>query len=251
VTQETKVKHNSEALKKICPHCGQQLQDSAFKCSQCKKWVPNELFNKLCDEDVNLIKNNDLNMAAPPSLIVLLFRTYLKDGNLDETLLKTLGRKLTKHEQFNYFVFQSYCYFVAACSFAHMKKGFTVSGLSSKQVIENELIIAFLNMAIYFYLKEPQLEDKESADKLRAEGWALFDKFDDIWERLGTDVASQTNATIALASTVFEGTIANMYNGLPLYTLFIDLPFQLQDACSKMFLVEEKDFDWQALIQPK
>jgi len=46
-----------ETLKKKCPHCGQLLGDIALKCRRCKEWVPNEVFVRLCAEDVTLVKD--------------------------------------------------------------------------------------------------------------------------------------------------------------------------------------------------
>lgn len=82
---------------------------------------------------------------------------------------------------------------------------------------------------------------------LRAEGEALYNKFDNIWKDLGTDTPSQARNTIALASVVYGDKQANILSGLPLYGQFIDMPFHMREPFGEIFLVEEKDFDWQAI----
>jgi hypothetical protein len=244
----TKPRHNGEGVKKICPHCGHLLHNTAFKCDQCKKWVPNELFERLCDEDVTLIKDKDLTPITP-SLMVTMLPGPLENGNTDKQLLEMLGRKHTKNEQFKFLVFQSFCFYGPIRSFAHMKRGLGASDLSCRQTIEKQLKIALLNRIIPLASwSTSESANKKSAGMLRAEGEALYDDFDDIWEHMGTSTASQTRVTVALASAVFGENKADILTGLPLYTELLETSINLSKVYGEVFLVEEKDFDWQTIV---
>lgn len=220
-------------MKKKCPHCGQTLHDAAFKCSRCKKWVPNELFNRLCDDDVKLIKNNNLTPYTP-SLTTIMVIGLLKDSNLEKQTQKVLGARLNGKQRFNLLVFESYCYFTAIRLSAKTKRG-------CRDTIMGTLKAELLNAII-------ESSDVEEPTRiLRAEGEALYNKFDNIWKDLGTDTPSQARNTIALASVVYGDKQANIVSGLPLYGQFIHMPVHMREPFGEIFLVEEKDFDWQAI----
>jgi len=234
-------KNNVEAIKKKCPHCGQSLHYAAIKCSRCKKWVPNELFNRLCNEDVELIKNNNLTPYTP-SLMTIMVIGLMKDSNLEKQVRKALGERLNGRQQFNLLVFDSYCYFNAITLSTKTKRG-------CRDTIMDTLKDKLLNGIIESSGVEVSgIEHEESTSLLKAGGEALYDHFDEILEDLGTDTPSQVRNTIALASVVYGEKQANMVNGLPLYGQLMALSRQMVETFGEMFLVEEEDFDWQTMM---
>jgi len=234
--------HNKKIkdVKKRCPYCGQSLHDAALKCSRCKEWVPNELFNRLSDEDVKLIKNGNLTPSTP-SLVAYMVIGLLKDSNLKKQVEKQLIRGLNRKQSFNLLVFESYCCFTAICLSAKIKRG-------CRDTIMADLKVKLLNGIIESSgVKMLGTEDEESTRILRVEGEVLYNKFEDIWKDLGTDTPSQVRNTTALASAVYGDKQGDMFNGLPLYAEFISTPFHMQEGFKDTFLVEENDFDWQAI----
>jgi hypothetical protein len=226
-------------MNKKCPHCDQPLGEAAFKCSRCKEWVPNELFNRLCDEDVKLIKKNDLTLLTP-SLMAVMVLSLLKDSHLEKRLQEMPGRNLNGLEQFNLYVFWSFSYFAAVRLSVKMKQ-------SCKDAIMATLKDKLLTGIIEFYGVEISgIEHEKTTHIQRVEGQGLYDKFDIIWNDLGTD--TQVNTSLALASAVFGDKQAGIFKGLPLYMEFVDTPVLMQEEFKSIFLVEEKDFDWQTMI---
>lgn len=234
-------KDNVEAKEGKCPHCGQTLHHGALMCSRCKKWVPNELFNRLCNEDVEVIKDNNLTPHTP-SLVTVMVIGLMQDSNLEKQVQKALGQRLNGRQRFNLYAFESYCYFQAIILSAKMKRGCrdTIIGTLKDKLWSG--IIESAKMEISGTTHE------ESTLLLKAGGRALYDRFDDILEALGTDTASQARTTIALASAVYGDKQANIANGLPLYTQFMELSTAMLKPFGEMFLVEEEDFDWQAMM---
>ena len=234
-------KSNVEATKKKCPHCGQSLHYAAIKCSRCKKWVPNELFNRLCNEDVELIKNNNLTPYTP-SLVTIMIVGLMKDSNLEKQVQKVFGGKLNGKQKFNLLVFESYCLFAAITLFSKTKRG-------CRDTIMDTLKDKLLNGIIESSGVEVSgIEHEESTSLLKAGGEALYDHFDDILEDLGTDTPSQVRNTIGLASAVYGDKQANVVNGLPLYTELMTTTSHMGEGFKEFFIVEEEDFDWQAMI---
>lgn len=234
-------KNNVEATKKKCPHCGQSLHYAAIKCSRCKKWVPNELFNRLCNEDVELIKNNDLTPYTP-SLITIMVIGLMEDSNLEKQVQKVFGGKLNGKQKFNLLVFESYCLFAAITLFSKMKRGCrdTIMGTLKDKLLNG--IIESSGVEVSGTTHE------ESTCLLKAGGQALYNRFDDILKDLGTDTPSQLRDTMALASAVYGDKQANVANGLPLYTELMTTTSHMGEAFKEFFIVEEEDFDWQAMM---
>lgn len=227
-------------MDKKCPYCGQTLRDSAFKCSRCKRWVPNELFDRLCDDDVKLIKKNNL-IPHTPSLMTIMVTSFLKDSSLKKQVRESFGGKLDRRQQFNLLVFESYCYFSAIRLSAKTKRGYKDTIIAT---LKAKLLTGIIELS---GVKVTGVEHDESTRILRAEGEALYNEFDNIWKDLGTDMPSQVRNTTALASAVYGDKQANILSGLPLYGQFINMPVHMRGPFAEIFLVEEKDFDWQAI----
>lgn len=225
-----------------CPHCGRLLFGVAFKCPQCDNWVKDFFFTQHGDND-HFIKNPEGEAAVgPPSLVTVMVIDLIKDISLENSLqplIKLTGKKLEGKQQFNLVIFYSFCFFCAIRLYAWMKRG-------CRDTIEKELRDSLLN-GLASRWEVSGVEPKESTRILRAGGEALYDRFDDIWKDLGTDTPSQVRDTKALASAVYGDKQANIINGLPLYEHFMSTVWNLREPFGEIFLVEEKDFDWQAI----
>lgn len=234
-------KNNAQANQKKCPHCGQTLSASAFTCSRCKKWVPNEVFDRLCSEDVEVMKTKNL-IPYTPSLLAFMVIGLMKDSDLEKEAKKALGQKLTGKQQFNLCVFESYCYFQAITLSVRTKQGCRDTIMST---LKDRLLSETIESAEW---EISGTTEEESTSLLKAAGHQLYDRLDDIVEHFGGDTASQVRDTIALASAVYGDEQANIANGLPLYMTFMKLSTAMATSFGEMFLVEEEDFNWRAIV---
>lgn len=230
-------------MSKKCPHCGHLLHTAAFKCAHCSNWVNDFFFTQHGDEDDHFIKNPKGDITLwPPSLVTVMVIDLIKDISLENSLqplTELTGQKLKGKQQFNLLIFYSFCYFAAIRLHAWMKRW-------CRHTIERQLRDALLD-GIVSRCEALGLGYEESTRILRAGGESLYDKFDDIWKDLGTDTPSQVRDTKALASAVYGDKQANILNGLPLYEQLMSTVWNLREPFREIFLVEEKDFDWQTI----
>jgi hypothetical protein len=228
-------------MEKNCPYCGHALQDAALKCSQCNNWVPNELFNKLCDEDVILIKDNNL-VPHTPSLIAVGVMGLLNKSKFKQLVEESYGKKLEVQQQFKLLVFESYCFFEAICLHAKFKRE-----------RRDEIIEMFKTNLLDGIIESPtgnavRIGNKNLIPTFKIEGEELYKQFDNVSNDLGTDMPSQIRNTKALASIVYGDKRATIINGLPLYMHMLDIPDDLQEPFGEIFLVDDDDFDWRKIV---
>jgi hypothetical protein len=225
---------------KKCPYCGQSLDNAAFKCTQCNKWVDNEVFEKLCDEDIKLIKNKDLIVSTPTLMAVMVIELLKKDDYLKESLEKIERGTLNEEQQFNLLVFDSFCYFDAICSFVKMKKG-------CRNTIEEMLRLILLKWSAQLFSK--RIEHAPSLEILMERGIVLYGKFQAAWDKIPWEASpsSQMEASNAFASAIYADEYPNLVRGLSLWAHFMETLRQMRKEFSKIFLVEEEDFDWRAI----
>ena len=233
---------NVEATKKKCPHCGQSLDYAAIKCSRCKKSVPNELFDRLCNEDVQLIMNKNLIPFTPSLMAVIAIHTITKNRGFEKRVEKVLGSRLSVRQRFNLLVFESYCFIDAVRLSAKMKQGCKDKIMDT---LKDKLLTAIIESS---RVKLSDVGNEESARMLKAEGRALYDQYDHILEHLGTDTPSQVTCGKALASLVYGDKQADIFDGLVFYTQFIALSTRLITLYRDYFFVEDEDFNWQAVV---
>jgi len=226
-------------IAKKCPHCGQLLNNAAFKCTRCGKWVDNEVFNRLCEEDVGIIKTNDLVIHTPSLIAAMVISLLKEDDYLKEAIQKQEEKTLNEQQQFNLLVFNSFCFFQAICSFVRMKQG-------CRHTITEMLKIVLLGGVAQ--LLNERVEHAPSLGVLQERGEVLYDEFEAILSQLGTDASSQLKASNAFASAVLGDDSPLSISGLSLYTTFMETFKHMRKEFSKMFLVEEEDFDWRAIV---
>jgi len=235
---------------KKCPYCGQPLNNAALKCTRCNKWVDNEVFDRLCDDDVKLIKNNNLIIHTPSLVAVMVIDIVKKDNALEENTQQGENKTL-EEQQFNLLVFKSFCYFNSIGLSAKIKHG-------CRDAIIDALRNALLQGVSEVYLKEElerwltegmftEEEMKGTVEDYKERGKALYTKFEAILDGLGTNASSQLKATNALGSIVLGEDSPISFRGLGLYIYLMET-FQPGGAFSKMFLVEEEDFDWRGIV---
>jgi len=222
---------------KKCPYCGQSLDNAALKCTRCNKWVDNELFDRLCEDDVKLIKNNDLTPFTPTLIAAMVINLLKEDDFLREDIQKREGRTLNERQQFNLLVFSSFCYFESISSFVRMKKG-------CRPTITEMLKVALLQGVVELF--NATVGHAFPVDVLKEQGKALYAKFQAILDELGTSASSQLKASNAFGAIVFGEDSPLSIRGLSLYTYFMEA--FTPDMFTGIFLVEEDDFDWQAIV---
>lgn len=224
---------------KNCPHCGQPLHDSAFKCTKCNKWVDNEVFRRLHKDDIKLIKDKDL-IPFTPTLLAMMVIGLLKESNsLEQNMQKQQEKKLNEIQQFNLLVFDSFCLFNTASIFAKKKQG-------CKDTIKETLMMALLQGVTELFSN--RVEYAPSSEVLINRGKALYDKFEAVLNNLGTNTSSQLKASNSFGAIVFGDNSPISFTGLSLYTHFMETFKSMEKEFSKMFLVEEDDFNWQSII---
>jgi len=223
---------------KKCPYCGRPLNNAAFKCTRCNKWVDNEVFRRLCEDDVKLIKDKDLTPITPTLLAMMVIDLLKKDNSLEQDIQKRQGKKLNEIQRFNLLVFESFCYFNAV-SFAKMKQG-------RRDTIKETLMVAFLQGVAESFNK--RVKHASSSEVLIDRGKALYAKFEAVLHELGTSASSQLKASNAFGAIVFDDDSPISFTGLSLYATFMETFKHMGNEFSKMFLVEEEDFDWRAIV---
>jgi len=237
-------KKKREGLTKSCPYCGQVLGNAYFKCTRCNKWVDNEVFHRLCDDDVKLIKNEDL-VPVTPTLIAAMLVPVLKECNLLEELPTRLGIKnFTEEQQFNLLVFWSFCHFMAISTHTKMKRG-------HRDTITKELEVALLQLDAQVFTN--RIKHATSLEALIQRGTVLYRKLEAAWDKCLREVSSPPEEVAdAFAAAVFADNHPGLLllGGLELFLCFTKILERTRDDWSKMFLVEESDFDWQSLSQP-
>lgn len=223
---------------KKCPYCGRPLHNAAFKCTRCNKWVDNEVFRRLCEDDVKLIKDKDLTPFTPTLLAMMVIDLRKEDNSLEQDIQKRQGKKLNEIQRFNLLVFKSFCYFETICSFVKMKQG-------RRDTIKETLRVVFLQGVAELFNK--RVKHAPSLEVLIDRGKALYAKFEAVLDELGTSASSQLKASNAFGAIVFADDSSISFTGLSLYAHFMGTFEYVGKELSKMFLVEEEDFDWRAI----
>ena len=196
-----------------------------------------EVFNRLCDDrlcddDVKLIKNKHL-LTLTPKLAAHFIMGLLRGENI-----RTLGGEtLNKKQQFNLLVFNWFCYFYFICRFVRMKQG-------CEHVITETLKDAFLQWAVTLY--NAKVQNAPARNILIERGRVVFSEFEAAADRYGfsTEQSAQLEVSDAFASAIFADNKPNLIRGMGLYMNFMDS--QLASEFSGWFLVEEEDFDKKA-----
>jgi hypothetical protein len=227
---------------KKCPYCGRPLHNAAFKCTSCNKWVDNEVFRRLCEDDVKFIKDKDLTPFTPTLLAMMVIDLLKKEGQKEsaQKLEKLQGRALNEIQRFNLLVFESYCFFKAICSSVKIKQG-------RRDAIEGMLKLILLKWSAQLF--NSRVKHAPSWEVLMERGEVLYAKFEAAWLKIPweADPASQMEASDAFASAIYADDDSNLLRGFNLWNYFMGMLRFGRMGFSKMFLVEEEDFNWQAI----
>ena len=213
---------------KKCPYCDQLLNDVVFKCQACKNWVDNDTFRRLGNDDIELIKSKDLVIFTPKLITLQLLHMLLLD-------LQSLKKEASeKTQMYNLLAFKSFCYFRTLCLFAKMKQG-------QRQPLVNILRDSVLQGVAELFRDE--VDQAVSVHTLIGQGKVLYQQIDTVMSSLNPDVPSQVKASTELASVVFPDGGPDLIEGWKLYMRFMNMFEHMGKHFSKIFLVEEEDFD--------
>ena len=211
--------------------------DKLFGRKEEKFGEYSEVFNRLCHDDVKLIRKKHL-LIFTPSLAAFFIMGLFRDDDI-----RKLGEeRLNKKQQFNLLVFYSFCFFYPFCRYVRMKQG-------REHVITETLKAAFLQGVVKLY--NAKVENPPSSKILIERGRVVFSEFEaaaDRWYGFSEDQQSaQLEVSDAFASAIFADNKPNLIRGMGLYIYFMNS--QLASEFPKWFLVEEEDYDWQAIAR--
>ncbi len=231
---------NNETVGKRCPHCGKSLNDSMMKCPRCEQWVTHEVFDRLCAEDVTLIKNNDLDPMTP-SWVALMVLSVVADSKLDDYLQKGSGRQLSTEQQFKLLVFQAYCRFEAIRRNARTKRGCRDSIMKAlKTTLLNEITDTVAKDLKGVPGKTVSAEEYSRVlEFLRREAAGVHDRLEAVRLPI-SEVPSQLKLGKALGSIVLGENA--LFDTLFLYQEYVGTLWYTREAASSMFLIEEEDW---------
>lgn len=230
----------NETVGKRCPHCGKSLNDSMIKCPKCEQWVTHEVFDRLCAEDVTLIKNNDLDPMTP-SMVALVVLSTVADSKLEDYLQKAPGRQLSAEQQFKLLVFEAYCRFEAIRMNAKTKRGCRDSIMKAlKTTLLNEIAEAGVEYLEGVPGKTVSAEEYSRVlELLGGEAAGVHDRLEAVRLPIG-DVPSQLRLGEALGSIVLGEN--HLFDTLFLYQEYVGTLWYTREAASGIFLVEEEDW---------
>jgi len=226
---------------KKCANCGQILDDLALKCKNCKAYVDNETFQCLCDDDIRLIKSEDLTIFTPSLVSFMLSEPITKD-------LQSMVRKSeSKTISFNEIIFCSYCYSSTVNIHANKKAG-------KNDLLKEQTNIELLSNAISCFstmLKAPVKKDR--TDKRIKWGLDLYKQFDEVLHDPTTVFPREEHFVEAQVITATEiGKVVykqeTLLKGIELFLMWVITEKHFEDIFSQYFLVEEKDFNWKIML---
>ena len=224
-------------LDKICPYCGQLLHNFSLKCTSCNKWVDNAVFSKLCQDDITTIKENDLTIVTP-SLLSMMIIGIITESSLEESICKIHENKLNDTQKFNLLVFNSYSFYKATLG-TRKKQG-------HEDDIKEALNLAILHAISTFFVSVTR--KSYPIKKLIYQGLNLYDQIESIVGSTGVNTDSMSRASNSLGSIILLDQSPLSFVGLSLLKHFFTQLVTLENEFSKLFLVEEEDFDWQSVI---
>lgn len=223
-----------------CPHCGQALSKFALKCEKCGSWVDNDVFRRLCERDVKLIKSRDLVIVTPTLISVM----------LSENINNWLRKLLKKSKELNYreALFLSYCYSSALNLHAEKKS-------NKKDLLDKNFRTAII--LHNFSLIEKILPYKKKFNKQEVVEFGL-DVFNQLDKIINEEILSpkfdfnippecQFIAAKRIGDVIYKDK-NTIKNSLELYVMFFTTMDTFRDTFSKFFIVEEVDFDWRSII---
>ena len=229
-------------LKRKCPKCGRTLTKYAMKCEKCGEWVDNDVFRRLSNDDIELIKTKDL-VIVTPSLISLMIRDRIMNG------LKSMKEKSEeKRVGLKEAIFCSYCY-----SFVLKVKAFWKK--EKKKFLNDELNKCLISLALTLF-EEISHYKKSNYNEALLLGLDLYKQLDKVPEDVPiTFIQPESSEMFLTAQRMGEivyGKGENIINkNIWLFLFHVNTFKYLSEPCSKFFIVEEEDFDWKSMIDKK
>jgi hypothetical protein len=219
--------------RKHCSLCGALLDLYSIKCSKCGSWTDNSVFTKLDSEEIEKIKKEDL-IIVTPSLICLMFESIVK-GEFDN-LTKARSKDLI-----NIMLFTVYCYSCGIRMFAIFKKG-------KRILLVEESENAFIRQFMFLLEKIAKGETFKPGFPIRA--IKILRDLDAVLDKYRSNEINSHASEFLLAQEwgkliYNQNNINNNMELLVNHTLIIE---HFTKIFSKLFIVEEGDFDWKAII---
>lgn len=243
-------RHKRKQGAKTCPYCKKSISNSAFKCTRCNRWVPCALFDRLSDSDIALIKESDL-LPMTPSLLTVMWLGLIEEMALDSSMEKALGGRLSDLQAYRVRVFQSYCYYEAACRSARIKRGCRDSIMA---VLRSTLLSVIAESSAKAW-KRARVGQRDLIELLTQIGEDTYAKLATVVEgselgltgRSASPTVNQMAFSKSLSSIVL-GDDHHLVVSMLLYSYLMETLWHTRSQFSRLFLVEDDDFDWQAAV---
>jgi hypothetical protein len=220
--RDSKLLNNQK--EKYCPACGELQGIYAIKCHKCGSWVENDVFTRLNNADVELIKSKDLIIVTPTLLVNILRDSIEKDVKNIKTLKEAL--------------FCSYCYY------STLK--LTVSSKAGSEDEIMKLVASLLIMAAINGFKTELLSDEVALDRIFNDCEDLYNQLDNAALEVPYDPTNPNPSSFHMATRfgqILYGKECNMVDSLRLFTSYITTTNVFGQEFSKFFIVDEEDFD--------
>jgi hypothetical protein len=217
----------------LCPYCHHLISPTAFRCLKCGTWFNNEVFEKLCPQEIELIKSKDMTIMTP-SFISFFIKDFLSD-DLKEILN-------TSHFPLSRFTFEGYCYSRVIRDLSHFKKG-------SEGNLKNQINLEIASLVLRLYKKKKKVEYRPIAFDYVINDYA---KLDQVVSHLGFDFEGDPSQSFLIANKmgeiVYEGKNSIVLS-MGLFTSFRSMIKHQADAFTNFFITDEQDFDWHKLVK--
>jgi hypothetical protein len=220
-------------VRKICRYCGYLADASALKCIRCHKWFGGELSRNLCEDNIRVVKDQDLDVHTPTSILNQLVDRIEGDTidflKKDKSVLKRYC--LSDEERFNILLFVTFCYFNVVRSSVRIKPG-------HEHTILEMLLSASLKVVSELFNRlfgtRPSIGNYDERIK------TLYDIFEVGLRQIDSraSIISEIEASEVFASAVFAERQPSLIRGLSLYEL-VGKAQQSHDGLARILVVEE------------
>jgi hypothetical protein len=228
IQQERDSKLLKNQKEKYCPACGELQGIYAIKCDKCGSWVENDVFARLDNADVELIKSKDLIIVTPTLLVNILRDSIEKDVKN----IKTLNEAL----------FCSYCYY------STLK--LTVSSKTGSEDEIMKLVASLLTMAAINSFNTELSSEEVALDRIFNYCEDLYHQLDNAAVEVPYDPTNPDPSSFHMATRfgqILYGKENNIVDNLRLFVSYITTFKAFEQEFSKFFIVDEEDFDWKKI----
>ncbi len=239
IKKKLEINHNGDKIDitrqtKICPQCRISLHKETIKCKNCGNWIDNDVFKRLSDNDVKLIKSKDLIPITPHYISLMLLEPLSKE------LLQMLDESEQSQIELGEAIFYSYCY-VATLNLKATKK----TGKEKK--IEEDLNIELISLVLSIFKEMFPNQELNHKDAIKF-GLYLYRQLNKL--HLQTFYRQDDEASMVIyAKRIGDIIYKEKYHLTKSLNLYVHLIMSFKhfgEPFSELFIIEEEDFKLQS-----